>query len=164
MWSAGPGWDAWTDCRPTDTGHRGMPRRGRRRVPVTGTVAGLQAPGGRVPIISKEVAMPYGSDTPTEGAVATQARGARIWLTEALQPVLHELPDRELDRLAAELLTTAHRLSDHGNQAAAARWSRHRQPNHHRAGVGGNTMTAQAACLTQPATTMAGEHMFKAVG
>jgi hypothetical protein len=67
-----------------------------------------------------EVAMPFGPNPPVEGASTTQERGARIWLTETLQPALHEVSDRELGQLAAELLAAATRLGERGNQAANA--------------------------------------------
>jgi hypothetical protein len=62
--------------------------------------------------------MPFGTSDPVEGMSATQARGARIWVTETLGDALPGIPDRELDRLAADLLATADRLAEGGNQAA----------------------------------------------
>jgi hypothetical protein len=68
--------------------------------------------------------VPFRSDPPVEDMSTTQARGARLWLVESLGgtfgEALRDIPDRDLEQLAADLLATAHRVSEGGNQAADA--------------------------------------------
>jgi hypothetical protein len=103
-------------CWTRAAGRSRLPARGGtpRRVRPAPGAAGLHIHK------SEEVVMPFGSDAPVEGASGTQARGARVWVTETLGDVLHDISDRELGRLADELLATADRLGGNGNRAADA--------------------------------------------
>jgi hypothetical protein len=64
--------------------------------------------------------MPFGSNLPVEGMSATQARGARIWVTETIGRDLQDIREWDLDRLARELLDAAYRPEGSGNRAASA--------------------------------------------